>query len=67
MIWVRDAVVANPDQREQPGFQCSGGHISDACAFCSSRNTVRYGNSLLSKQRIISCNGCGNLSAITID
>jgi hypothetical protein len=54
MHWVRDAVVPNLGQQDQPGYRCANGHISDACAVCGTRNTTRFGNSPLSNRRILS-------------
>jgi len=75
MVWSAAEYVSDPsrgtsagsDRYEADAYRCDSGHVSDACALCHSRDTVRFGNGPEENQRILNCNACGNTTTITIE
>lgn len=75
MVWTAEALVEDaargtsagliPDRSSIAAFRCENGHVSDACAVCSSRNTTRYANGPAPGQRMLTCRSCGNIATVS--
>jgi hypothetical protein len=74
MYWSPDAIVTDSfrgtsqglreNRQSEAGYRCENEHVSDACAICRSRDTIRFGAGPAPGQCIVTCRACGNTSTI---